>query len=84
MKTCSTCKWWIKREITQHAISKFSVCCNPSLNQDGYNKDAGGYSGADLIPGTDNHAGPDAGDNNGGVWFSTGPDFGCIHHEEKT
>lgn len=85
MNTCKTCKWWTApNERQQHSISSFRECENPLLNQYGFAENAGGFSGADTIPGTSNQACPGAGDPNGGVWFSTGPDFGCIHHEEKS
>ncbi len=72
MQTCKTCKWWLEvtdRQLKSMAEQSLSLKCECGvLNAKG---------------GDDGIRFETEWPWDGEEWFVTGPDFGCIHHEEK-
>jgi len=82
MNTCKTCKWWLKPVpylagmiSIEERISDFGNCGNPKLDIDCRTR---------LV--TENPIvqldGAFADASSDRAQFTTGPDFGCIHHSE--
>ena len=71
MNTCKTCRWWgFEREsVTQYHETEAKACGFPmvNINEQGYEGVKGNGFGLDY-PVCD---------------LITGPDFGCVLHEEK-
>lgn len=87
MKTCKTCKWWTGTpETGEFNPAGFRECKCPKVTSENNDPD-------DLVK--RNNAGDEwTAERNDICWASahdyyqaeivTGPNFGCIHHEEKT
>lgn len=67
MNTCKTCFYWAKDKRESFPNTEHRGCLNEKLH--------GCYLGSDL-DGLDDNADADYG-------LSTGPNFGCIHHESN-
>ncbi len=67
MNTCKTCKWWAEQEFA----TKFGDCNSPRNPRNDWKLNLDGAYGHE--------------ETFYGHFFgiSTGPDFGCIHHEAK-
>lgn len=74
MNTCKTCKWWGPSYVSEYRHtpeSGFGHCDSPKILE-GYGHDPKtSPQDAAII------------ENDEGWGWATGPDFGCIHHEEK-
>lgn len=72
MKTCKTCKYWIVPNKEEEQKQRGVSCSNPQFV---YNVDSDGKCPNDGLMYWD-YESYSAG-------FSTGPDFGCIHHKRN-
>ncbi len=69
MNTCKTCNWWVDTEEWQLKLHYFQGRCNHvTVNEEALNA-------------MRSCCVTDTSDESGLIY--TGPDFGCIHHEEK-
>lgn len=69
MERCKTCKFWTTREIySNHNYHDVTVCDRCDIVND---------------PQGFNVSASAADDTSLDCWLQTGPEFGCIHHEEK-
>ncbi len=69
MNTCKTCRWWNGEQGVAIYSENGKSCDNPKLNPAQYSSRP--VDGAEGIAMSDD------------THIETGPDFGCIHHEEK-
>lgn len=77
MKTCKTCKWWDKDGSRSQKHQQTQLCLCPSISSSASN--------AEWCPNTFNVTGSNAELIDGSGYLAllrTGPDFGCVHHEE--
>ncbi len=88
MKTCKTCKWWKDEEDRLDRYTNAKKCTSPHVHFARINSYVADErllttdeDERDPLPPTD--AGVLDGSGYWGALFP-GPDFGCIHHEEKT
>jgi len=80
MNTCNTCKWWVSRG---KEVSFFGKCSNPKVNEyrlSDWNLSEDGISFDSACP---ESAESFAQDEPEKQFFTTGPKFGCIHHEGR-
>jgi hypothetical protein len=70
MNTCKTCKWWVEHQETKNPNGTVSDYMH---HQCTHHKIGGGDSDTDGLD--------DQSDFDHGI--GTGPNFGCIHHEQK-
>ena len=69
MSTCKSCKWWRRGDFGVSEV--IGSCDSPKFVVNG------------RMDGVDFRDGLSVCDMEGLACFETGPDFGCIHHEEK-
>lgn len=77
-KTCNTCKHWqtdVWDDFSVYAGDVHFPCEHP---KNGDERATDGMAANAYFPGSDSLSG-----GNEILKMNTGPDFGCIHHEEK-
>lgn len=67
MRTCSTCIYWVLNENAPPMRSHMRQCISTKLVE---SIDSYGMDGKDMLIYPYDEGG----------YFSTGPDFGCVHH----
>ena len=76
-RTCKTCRWWVDKPqpLVDHERpgDQFRECGNINKIGEAYRSEAGEREVLDAMRYSYHEGGT----------FWTGPDFGCVHHEEK-
>lgn len=81
MNRCKTCKWWLR----SYALNGFEGFYDDFHPHGAFCNHAKWVEGDNFGKNKENAYADDSMTypSHEGLWFWTGPDFGCVHHEER-